>query len=68
MFAFIKWFWASISFRNWTFGGDKLRNPFAIMWRLLLYPIIKLAVLITAFLYLIAGDKYNAGQIYDDWF
>lgn len=34
MIDLIKWFWANISFRNWTFEGCELANPFKILWKL----------------------------------
>ena len=67
MIDFIKWFWVSISFRNWTFEGAKLANPLLIVWRLMLLPVIKITVVFLALLYLIAGNKYSADCIIEDW-
>lgn len=35
MIDLIKWFWNSINFREWTFEGCELANPFRIIWRLI---------------------------------
>lgn len=32
----VKWFWANINFRKWTFEGRELANPLRIIWRLIM--------------------------------
>ena len=65
---FINWFWGNINFREWTFEGRKLNNPLLIIWRIILYPIIKVSVMFTAGLYFIAGDFSAAAEMMDEWF
>lgn len=68
MFDFLKWFWANISFRKWTFEGRELNNPLKVIWKLMLYPLIKISILIAAGLYYIAGERYSASELMSEWF
>lgn len=53
--------------RRWYYNDMQLANPFLIIWRLMLYPVIKITVLFLAFLFLIAGNKYSADCVIMDW-
>lgn len=67
MIDFLKWFWTNISFRKWTFEGRKLNNPLIIIWRLIMWPILWIAVLILGGLFYISGDSDAAKDILEQF-
>ena len=69
MINFIKWFWANIDFRAWTFEKRKLANPFLIIWRLFLIPFLAISLLIFCGLVALSGNVTRAGELLDEgWY
>lgn len=66
----IKWFWANISFRNWTFEGRKLSNPLLIIWRILWIIPIYAVLAFTGFILYISWTHpgYTYTEIMDKLF
>ena len=65
MVEFIKWFWISINFRNWTFENRKLANPFVIIIRLILIVPIIITSYFLILLHYMAFNKLAAEELRD---
>ena len=59
----IKWFWTNISFRKWTFEGNKLANPFLIIWRIIIFIPLQISIILAAFVLFIAFEPENAKDL-----
>ena len=65
MINIIKWFWASISFKQWTFEGRKIVNPLLIIWRLLMLPIVYILLALICGILITMGNVNAAEDIWD---
>lgn len=54
-----------LNLRKWEYKGEKLVNPILILWRLTLFPVYKLSLLLTCLLALVIFGKYAAKEIWD---
>ena len=62
-----KRFWTNISFRNWTFEGRKIANPFLIIWRLIVFVPLQILTLLLAVIFFIALESDTAKDIINQY-
>ena len=61
----IKKFWDNMDFRNWKYAGDKLENPFIIIWRIMLLPFTMLSLVTLCLFLALSGNTHVAKRVWD---
>lgn len=57
-------FFKDFDIRNWKYRGRELANPFVILYKVTLFPLYKLSLIITCLLALVVFDKHTAYEIW----